>query len=416
MVRTQGESPLSPLFSDPFFRQFFGGQPNVPREQREHSLGSGVIVSPQGYVLTNNHVVEGATDVRVSLPDKRELKARIIGRDSKTDVAVLKVEAKDLQVLPFGDSSKMYPGNFVLAIGNPFGLSHTVTMGIVSATGRGNLDIEDYEDFIQTDAAINPGNSGGALINVRGELIGINTAILSGGGGGNQGIGFAIPINMARQVMDQIMRNGKVIRGYLGVLIQEVTPAMAKAFGLSEPRGALVGDVTAGGPAARAGIQKGDIILDLDGKPVTDERQLKLDIAVIKPGTSVRLKVFRNGAEVEIPVTLGELPSKPEEQAGQAAGSRSALDGIMVDTVTPEVARDLQLPPGTRGVVVTRVREGGRAAEAGIRRDDVIQQINHKPVTNVTEFNRAVREADNQPVLLLINRGGNTMFLVVQPQ
>jgi serine protease Do len=416
IVRSTEGGPSSPFFSDPFFRQFFG-QPQVPREQREHSLGSGVIFSPEGYILTNNHVVDGATDVKVSLSDKRELPARIVGRDSKTDIAVLKVDAKDLPVLAFGDSSKMEPGDFVLAIGNPFGLSHTVTMGIVSATGRGGLDIEDYEDFIQTDAAINPGNSGGALINVQGQLVGINTAILSGNeGGGNQGIGFAIPVNMARQVMDQILKNGRVIRGYLGASIQGVSPAMAKAFGLSTAQGALVGDVVPGGPAAKAGIMRGDIIVAMNGEPVTEMPALRLRIAMTKPGTLVQLKVFRNGSEREIPVTLGELPSKPETQASESAGAGAALQGVSVDHLTPEIARELKLPAGTKGVVVSRVGQTSRAMEAGLRRGDVIQEVNHKPVASVSEFENAVRQAGKQPLLLLVNRGGTTLFIVVQPQ
>ncbi|HXG65956.1 MAG TPA: Do family serine endopeptidase, partial [Blastocatellia bacterium] len=276
-----------PFLDDPFFRQFFGDQFDIPRERRERSLGSGVTVSPQGYILTNNHVIEGASEISVVLSDKREFKARIIGADPRIDIAVLKVEATNLPAITLGDASKVQVGDVELAIGNPFGLGQTVTMGIVSATGRGNLGIEDYEDFIQTDAAINPGNSGGALINLRGELIGINTAILSDGGQGNVGIGFAVPINMARNAMEQILKNGKVIRGYLGISIQEVTPAIAKAFGLEGPRGALVGDVAQGSPAQRAGIVRGDIILEINGEPVSDSRALRLKIGDMAPGTAV---------------------------------------------------------------------------------------------------------------------------------
>jgi serine protease Do len=413
MVRTSQN--MSPFFSDPFFRQFFGNQFSVPREQREHSLGSGVIVSPDGYILTNNHVVNGATDVKVLLGDKREFKAKIVGTDSKTDIAVLKIDAQNLPVLAFGDSSKMEPGDFVLAIGNPFGLNQTVTMGIVSATGRGGLGIEDYEDFIQTDAAINPGNSGGALVNERGDLIGINTAILSGGGG-NQGVGFAIPVNMARQVMDQILKNGKVIRAWLGVVIQPVTPDMAKAFGLAEAKGALIGDVTANSPAAKAGLEKGDIILDLNGQPIEDSRSLQLKVATLAPNTAAKLTVFRNGTKREVTVMLGVMPSGTGEGGGQSGQGGGALDGVSVDNLSPGILQQLGLPATTQGVVVSDVSQGSAAADAGLQRGDVIQQVNRKPVTNVSEFQSAVRQAGNRPVLLLVNRQGTTSYVLVQPE
>ena len=297
---------------DPFFRQFFGDefgrQFRVPRERREQSLGSGVIVSPNGYILTNNHVVNGATEIQVTLSDKREFKARVVGTDAKTDIAVLRIDAADLPALTIGDSSKIQVGDFALAIGDPFGVGETVTMGIISATGRGNLGIEDYEDFIQTDAPINPGNSGGALINDRGELIGINTAILSHESGGNQGIGFAIPVNLARQVMNQILEHGKVTRAYLGISMQELRPAMAKALGDPQLHGALVGDVTANSPAQKAGIQRGDIVLEVNGTPVSDTNQLRNAVSMMSPGSVVKLKVFRRGSERELSAVLAELP------------------------------------------------------------------------------------------------------------
>ncbi|MCS6805357.1 MAG: DegQ family serine endoprotease [Acidobacteriota bacterium] len=417
MVRTPGAGPWAPFFNDPFFRRFFGDQFqfNVPRERREQSLGSGVIISPEGYLLTNNHVVDGATDIRVFLDDNRELKARIVGTDPKTDVAVLKVDAGNLPTLTLGDSSKVQVGDLVFAIGNPFGLSRTVTMGIVSATGRGNLGIEDYEDFIQTDAPINPGNSGGALINARGELIGINTAILSSGAAGNQGIGFAIPVNMARHVMEQILRHGKVVRGYLGVTIQPVTSAIAKAFGLSQARGALVADVRPDSPAAHSGLAKGDIILELNGQPIHESRELQLKIAQAAPGTTVRLKVFRNGQERDVSVTLGELPS-PESRGNQSNEQASALDSVSVDDLTPQVARQLGLPISTRGVVIVDVEPGSTAADAGLQRGDVIQEVNRQPVTTVREFERAVDQAGNGPVLLLVNRSGQSFYVVIESQ
>src|SRR6516164_3888609 len=287
---------------DPFFRQFFGDQGgplDVPKDRREKSLGSGVIVSPEGYILTNNHVVEGATDVRVTLSDKRELEARIVGTDPKVDIAVLKIEATSLQPITLGDSSKVEVGDTALAIGDPFGVGQTVTRGIISAKGRGNLGIEDYEDFIQTDAPINPGNSGGALINDRGELVAINTAII-GESGGSQGIGFAVPVNLAHNVMNQILKNGKVVRAYLGIVPQDMTPEMAKAFGEKEARGVVVGDVSPKSPAQESGLQRGDILLDVNGKPATGSNQLRMDISMMEPGSSVKLNVLRNGSEKEM--------------------------------------------------------------------------------------------------------------------
>lgn len=416
VVRTS--EGANPLFMDPFFRQFFGDQffRNVPRERLERSLGSGVIVSPDGYVLTNNHVVDDATQITVTLADKREFKARVIGKDARSDVAVLKLDAKDLPFVTFGDSSKAQVGDIVLAVGDPFGIGQTVTMGIISATGRGGLGIEDYEDFIQTDAAINPGNSGGALVNVRGELIGINTAILSRGSGGNQGIGFAIPANMARTVMGQIMEHGKVVRAQLGVLTQEVTPSIAKAFGLSKPAGALVSDVLPNSPAAHSGLKRGDVITAVNGVPIDDSNQLRLKISMMAPGTTVRLKVLRGGTEHEIPVTLTELRSPAESRESGSSRAGSALDGITVDELTPDIAGELRLPPGTKGVVVMQVDPASPAAETGLRRGDVIQEVNRKPVATVAEFAAAARQAGKQPVLLLVNREGNTFYVVAGEQ
>lgn len=415
-----GDEGLDQLFNDPRFRQFFGNrQPNMPnqrqpREQRERGLGSGVIVNADGYILTNNHVIDGASDIRVALADKRELKARLIGADSKTDIALLKVDEKNLPTLSFADSSQVQVGDIALAIGNPFGIGKTVTMGIISATGRGNLGIEDYEDFIQTDAAINPGNSGGALINTRGELIGINTAILSRAGG-NQGVGFAVPGNMARAVMNQLSKGGKVVRGYIGTSIQDVTPEVAKAFGLSEARGALVGEVTEGGPAAKAGIVKGDIITAVDGQSVLDNRELRLKISQMAPGTPVKLKLFRDGKERETTITLGELPV--EKLAAEAEQSQSSsFEGVSVDNLTPQIARQLELPANTMGVVVTSVEEGSTFADAGLRRGDVIQEVNRKPVNTVADFRQALKLSSKNSVLLLVNRGGHTSFVAIPAQ
>ena len=419
-VKVQGGNPSEPFFNDPLFRQFFGNefgrQFRVPKERREHSLGSGVIVNPDGYILTNNHVVEDASQIKVVMPDRREFNGRIVGTDAKTDLAVVKVDAKGLPTIPMADSSKVKIGHFVLAVGDPFGVGETVTMGIVSATGRGNLGIEDYEDFIQTDAAINPGNSGGALVNVDGQLIGINTAILSGGGG-NQGVGFAIPINMANYVMQQVIKSGKVTRGWLGISIQPVTAEIAQAFGLNQSRGALVGDVTADSPAARAGLQKGDIILAMNGEQVDDERTLRLRAGQMAPGTSVRLTIFRNKQQQDVNVTLGEMPNtKPRaENRGGGGGSASPLSGLSVEDLTADIASQLNLPRGTTGVVVADVAEGSPGAEIGLQQGDVIQEVNRKPVRNVNEFNSALSQAGKKPVLLLVNRGGASRYVVVQP-
>ena len=420
IVKTPGGgAPFGPLFNDPFFRQFFGDQFfhgfQMPREQREQSLGSGVIVSPDGYILTNNHVIEGASEIKVFLPDKREFKGKVVGSDPKTDIAVVRIEANKLPTLTMGDSSKIQVGDLAFAIGDPFGIGETATMGIVSATGRNGLDIEDYEDFIQTDAAINPGNSGGALVNARGELIGINTAILAGGGGGNQGIGFAIPINMARRVMDEILKTGKVMRGYLGIVIQDVTPNLAKAFNVPQGKGALIGDVTAGGPADKAGLQKGDVIEQLNGQTVNGINELRLQIASMAPGTVVHLKILGNGQERDVAVTLGELPGKTVQSGPSGLVENSPMHGVQVDNLTASVARELGVQPTTEGVVVTDVAPGTPASDAGLQRDDVIEEVNHHPVANVTEYERILRQAGTQTIVLLVNRGGQTSFVVVQP-
>jgi serine protease Do len=276
-------------------------------------------VSPDGYILTNNHVIDGASEVKVTFADKRQLEAKVIGADPKTDIAVLKVEGSGYPAITIGDSSKVQVGDYALAIGDPFGVGQTVTMGIVSAMNRGNLGIEDYEDFIQTDAPINPGNSGGALVNDRGELIGINTAILSHGSGGNEGIGFAVPVNLAREVMEQLMDHGKVNRAYLGIMVQDVTPGIAKAMGLNTMKGVLIGDVTPSGPAQKSGIKRGDVIIDVNGQPVADSRELRMGISMMKPDSPVKLRILRDGNQSDVNVTLGERPSSLVCQARHRA-------------------------------------------------------------------------------------------------
>jgi serine protease Do len=403
----------------PFFQQFFGQQfgPNSEnrgprqRDQREDSLGSGVIVSPDGYILTNNHVIDGATDVRVTLADKRQLKAKVVGTDPKTDIAVLKVEGSGFPAITIGDSSKVQVGDYALAIGDPFGVGQTVTMGIISAMNRGNLGIEDYEDFIQTDAPINPGNSGGALVNDRGELVGINTAILSHGSGGNEGIGFAVPINLARSVMTQILDHGKVNRAYLGIMVQDITPGISKAMNLKDMKGVLVGDVSPTGPAQKSGVQRGDVILEVNGKQMEDSRQLRNTISMMDPNVTVNLKLLRNGSPTDVSVKLGELPTDKEQaKTEEGSSSEKALDGVTVDNLDAQSARQLGLPAATTGVVVTDISPASPLASAGLRRGDVIQEVNHQPVKNVAQFEEAVHKAGNNP-LLLVNRKGTTLFL-----
>ncbi len=420
-IDKQRAPQMSPFFNDPFFRRFFGdnpeqNQPQQPRERKQQSLGSGVIVNPDGYIVTNNHVVDGATDVKVTTYNKKDYPAKVVGRDPKTDIAVLKVDAKDLPYLRLGDSNKAEVGDVVLAIGNPFGLGQTVTMGIISAKGRGNLGIEDYEDFIQTDAAINPGNSGGALINTRGELIGINTAILSGSGG-NQGVGFAIPVNMARNVVQQIEQHGHVVRGYLGVSIQPVTEQMAKAFGRpGESYGALVAQVSPDSPASKAGLEAGDIILELNDQRVEDSRTLSLAVSQMSPGSPAHLKVFRNGATKDFVVTLGELPENNPGSSDQSGNSTDLMSGVNVQNLTPDLARQLGVPANTSGVVVTQVDPSSAAADSGLRQGDIVREVNRKPVANTREFDTAVRAANKGAVLLLVNRNGQSLFVVVQQQ
>lgn len=415
----------NPMLDDPFFRQFFGdnfpGQETVPRDRRESSLGSGVIVSPDGYILTNNHVVEGATTVKVTLGDKRELTAKTIGTDPQTDIAVIKIDASSLPVLPLSNTKPLV-GDLCLAIGNPFGVGQSVTMGIVGATGRSlGGSIEQYEDFIQTDAAINPGNSGGALINTKGELIGINTAILSGSGG-NNGVGFAVPVTMAKNIMDQLMRGGKVSRGYIGALLQDVDPGLVKAFHLPNQNGALITNVEPGSPADKAGLKSGDVVTQLNGEPVSDVAGLRLRVASFAPRTAVKFHVLREGQPRDINVTLGERPADLEARGGRngqpgsqpGAGKQSGLEGVTVDDLTPQIARQLNLPRGAAGAVVTDVEESSPAAEAGLQRGDVIEEVNHAAVKSANDFDRMVRQsAGKGQILLLINRQGVTRFVAI---
>ena len=399
---------------DPLFRRFFGpeGQQRTP-ERRAQGAGSGVIINKDGYVLTNNHVVDGATDIRVRLQDRREFKATVLGTDAKTDVAILRIEGSNLPFLKFADSSALAVGDTVLAVGNPFGIGQTVTQGIVSAIGRSGLGIEDYEDFIQTDAAVNKGNSGGALVNTNGDLIGINTAIMSGSGG-NNGVAFAIPSNMALSVMEQLLKNGKVKRAQLGVVVQPVTPALARSFGLKDTKGALIGDVSSNSPASEAGIKAGDVVTAMNGKPVEDNNQLRNRIAMTEPGSKVELEVIRDGQVKSITAKLGEQSGgKGSAATTDLEDSGEATSGIDVEELTPDVARRLDITPQTQGVAIRNVGPESAAAQAGLRKGDVILKVNKKSVDSATTFKKEMRNAGSDFVLL-VNRAGRTFFVTLQ--
>jgi serine protease Do len=390
-----------------FFGRFFGG--DMPRSFEQKGVGSGFIVSREGYILTNNHVVDGADQIKVKLANGKEYDAKVVGRDPKTDLALLKISAvSDLQPLKLGDSEDLKVGSWVLAIGSPFGLEQTVTAGIVSAKGR-VIGSGPYDNFIQTDASINPGNSGGPLINMKGEVVGINTAIIAGG----QGIGFAIPINMAKEISSQLQEKGRVSRGWLGVSIQEVTPELAKSFNLKEKKGALVAQVVSGSPAEKAGIEQGDVIVEFDGKEISDSKDLPRIVASSPVGKSVTVKVLRDGKATDRQVKLGEMEEKAE--VAKAPSSHKSL-GITVQNLTPEIAKGLGLKKDT-GVVVTGVEPGSPAADAGVQTGDVIREVNRKSVKDVEDFSRKIeKEKEQDNVLLLLQRGQNSLFAAVTPK
>lgn len=421
VVKNEMGGDMSPFLNDPFFRHFFGEEFSrrfqIPRDRRENSLGSGVIVDPAGYIVTNNHVVEKADEIKVSLGDKREFIGKVVGTDPKTDLAVIKINAKDLPVIPWGDSDRLEVGEYVLAMGNPFGLNQTVTLGIVSAVGRANVGIADYEDFIQTDAAINPGNSGGALVNARGELVGINTAIFSRSGG-YMGVGFAVPSNMTRKVMQSLIDKGKVVRGWLGVSIQEVTPELKKSFDLKDSRGALVGDVVKDSPAEKAGFKPGDVIVGIDGKPVDSPTSLRNRVADMPVGREVKVQVVRNQKTIELAVKIGEQP-KELAQAGEVIEgevSGTGLTGVTVQALTAEISRQLGLSPDVKGVVISNVDPSSSAAAAGLQRGDVITEINRTPVRTLSDYQKVAGKLSKKDnVLVLINRRGGMLFVVIKP-
>ncbi len=416
-VVTTRNPELSPFFSDPFFQQFFGGDfPGVPRKQREQSLGSGVIVSNDGLVLTSSHVVEGASEIVVTLADKREFKADIVGTDPKSDVALLRLQGKPAELHPItlGDSNKLRLGEIVLAIGNPFGLSHTVTMGIVSAKGRANMGIVDYEDFIQTDAAINPGNSGGALINLRGELVGINTAILSRSGG-YQGIGFAIPINLARAVMASLIRSGKVIRGWLGVTVQDLDPDLAKALGLKETGGVVISGVTPGSSAAAAGLKRGMVIRKFNGEEIAGADRFRQNVAAFGAGSTIELEVSGKDGNREIKLTLEKTPAPAPGSTVDLPEDDGPLGGITLAPVTDLLRSKYRLPTQLRsGAVITTVKPDSSAEQAGLEAGDVLLELNKKELTDPADFIERYHSSGSKDQLLLIYRDGSTYYLVLR--
>jgi serine protease Do len=414
----------NPFFNDPIFHQFFGDQnpddgDNHEHMRKEESLGSGVIITSDGYILTANHVVADADEVKVSIGDgKKEYTAKVIGKDAVTDVAVLKIDAGNLPSVTLADSDQLEVGDVVLAIGDPFGVGQTVTRGIVSALGRSGFDFggdnqPHIQDFIQTDAAINPGNSGGALVDTEGRLVGINTAIISPSGG-NNGIGFAVPVNMARTVLERLIAGGKVTRGYLGVKPQDLDPGLAQQFGLPDQNGALVGDVLPHSPADKAGLKSGDVIVSVDGKPVTGADNLKLVISEFEPGSHVRVGIIRDGAAKTVEVVLGTLAENggsPDDQSNSndSTPKTDALDGVTVADLDAQVREQLQLPQDFHGAIVTEVENDSNSADAGLQPNDIIVEVNRQPVNNSDDAVRLCKAAKGDQILLKIwRRFGNT--------
>jgi serine protease Do len=416
------KQPQSPLM-DPSLRQFFGDslpQSSIPKEERQHGLGSGVIVSSDGYIVTNSHVVAKATDIQVLLSDKRTFKGKIVGADPQTDVAVIKIEATGLPAIPFGDSNQLKVGDTVMAFGNPFGQYFTVTRGIVSALGRSGMGGDGFENFIQTDAAINPGNSGGALVNVHGQVVGINTAILTGNSeqeseGGSVGIGFAIPSSMVQHVIEALIKTGKVARGYMGITISSLDEDLAKQFKVPDIGGALVQDLAIGGPAEKAGIKDGDVIRKLNGQQIGDSGQFTAMITNLNPGTEVTVDILRDGQPLTIKATLGERPSDLGVRAEKPGIiQEGTLRGITVQDLTPKIREQLGLRANATGVVISEIDPNSPAAQQGLQPGDLIEAINRQPVLSIADFKRLTAQAKEQTLLRIIRRG-NGFFVVISP-
>ncbi len=415
VVEQGGGSPFGGdpfgFFNDPFFQHFFGPQfrQRQPRKFKQRGQGSGFIISKDGYILTNNHVVGDADEISVKLADGRKFKAKVVGKDPQSDVAVIKIDARNLPVLPLGNSDDLEVGEWVIAIGNPFGLTQTVTVGVVSAKGRSRLGINDYEDFIQTDAAINPGNSGGPLLNIHGEVVGMNTAIFSRSGG-YMGIGFAIPINMARAVKDQLLKHGKVIRGWLGVVIQEIDEDLAKSFGLPKAEGVLVAEVADNSPAAKGGMKAGDVILKLNGQKVNDVGELRNKIALTPPGTKVTFEILRDGKRKKLSIVI-------EEKPGTTAVSINRHDilkkiGLSVQELTPDLAQQFGYKEG-QGVLITEVEPGSAAASVGMSPGQLIIEVNRVRVHNMKEFLQALKRSKRR-VLFRIKDGEFSRYVAIR--
>ena len=393
--------------AEEFWQRFFGGR--TPRgPQRQNGVGSGFIVDADGTILTNYHVVDGAQKLAVTLSDGKKYDAKVIGRDQKSDIAVIKIEAgRSLPAAPLGDSDGLEVGEWVMAIGNPFGLDHTVTSGIVSAKGR-NIGQGPYDNFIQTDASINPGNSGGPLINLRGEVVGINSAIFSQSGG-NIGIGFAIPSNAVKELLPQLRDKGRVVRGFIGASVQKVSPEIAESLGINPARGALVADLVKGGPAERAGVKTGDVIVEFDRRPIKDSADLPQQVARVTPGSAVQVKVIRDGKETTLPLTIGEM-----KETEVAASTQEGELGLTVQPLTPQLAENLGLER-TEGLVISAVKSGSAAEEAGLRSGDVIVELNRQPVKNLADYNREIARNDKtKSVLFLVRRGQSSLFLALK--
>lgn len=426
-IEAEGRSKQSQTEQSPFGDEFFRRFGNQQRPQVQRGMGSGVVVSADGTILTNAHVIEGADKITVLMADNKAFEAKLVGTDKPSDLAVLKIEAQNMPYLTLGNSDTVRVGDIVLAIGNPLGIGQTVTSGIISAKGRrtGLSDGQSFEDFLQTDAPINRGNSGGALVSLNGELIGINSQILSspGSGGGNIGIGFSIPSNMAKSVMEQLLRDGRVRRGMLGINIQNLTADTARALELKETAGVLVSNVKSGGAADKAGLKRGDIITAVNGEKTEDSNILRNKIAGTLPGTEIKLTILRDGGTQDLTATLDELnadsnPANPTPKSGDETpgSSESGKLGLSLQPLSADAARQLNVPAGTEGLVVTDVDQAGAAAEAGIARGDVIMEINRKPVKSVEDVQSALNAAGDRPILLLLARGSQIIYLTVSVQ